>query len=57
MSSVKKANHLEALIDNENRQNDLLDRKIQNLNLNIQERKLSKDIMFNEKELTRRNER
>lgn len=39
------------------RQNDILDRKIQNLNFDIQEQSLTKDILFGEKEQERRNER
>lgn len=48
---------LDVLIENEMRQNDILDRKIQNLNLNIQEQALTKDMLFVEKDQERRNQR
>lgn len=54
---TKKLNRLNALIENEMRQNDILDRKIQNLNLNIQEQSMTKDLLFGEKEQERRNGR
>lgn len=54
---MKKINRLDALIENEMRQNDILDRKIQNLNFDIQEQSMTKDILFGEKEQERRNER
>lgn len=56
-SRLKKSKHLDALIDNEIRQNDILDQKIQNLNFDLQEQNLVKDVMFNEKEVARRNAR
>lgn len=44
-------------IENEMRQNDILDRKIQNLNMNIQEQSMTKDLLFSEKDQERRNQR
>lgn len=54
---MKRIDQIETSIANENRQNDLIDRRIQNLNVAIEKKDSERNLLINDEEFLRRGQR